>query len=71
VKAMHLDQLRIKLADNAIQEKMENLVDQILIKKAQDQSADTTDLENQIDQLVYNLYKLTEEEIAIVEGSSK
>ena len=68
---MHIDQLRIKLADNAIQEKMENLVDQILIKKAQDQSADTTDLENQIDQLVYNLYKLTEEEIAIVEGSSK
>ena len=68
---MHLDQLRIKLADNAIQEKMETLVDQILIKKAQDQSADTTDLENQIDQLVYNLYKLTEEEIAIVEGSSK
>ena len=68
---MHIDQLRIKLADNAIQEKMETLVDQILIKKAQDQSADTTDLENQIDQLVYNLYKLTEEEIAIVEGSSK
>jgi len=68
---MHLDQLRIKLADNAIQEKMETLVDQILIKKAQDQSADTTDLENQIDQLVYNLYKLTEEEIAIVEGYSK
>jgi hypothetical protein len=71
VKAMHIDQLRIKLVDNAIQEKMETLVDQILIKKAQDQSADTTDLENQIDQLVYNLYKLTEEEIAIVEGSSK
>ncbi len=68
---MHIDQLRIKLVDNAIQEKMETLVDQILIKKAQDQSADTTDLENQIDQLVYNLYKLTEEEIAIVEGSSK
>ena len=71
MKAMHIDQLRIKLVDNAIQEKMETLVDQILIKKAQDQSADTTDLENQIDQLVYNLYKLTEEEIAIVEGSSK
>jgi hypothetical protein len=71
VKAMHLDQLRIKLADNAIQEKMETFVDQILIKKAQDQSADTTDLENQIDQLVYQLYELTEEEIAIVEGSSK
>jgi len=31
----------------------------------------TTDLENQIDQLVYELYGLTEEEIAIVENSTK
>lgn len=34
-------------------------------------SANTTDLENQIDQLVYKHYDLTEEEIAIVESSSK
>ncbi len=31
-----------------------------------DNSADTTDLENQIDQLVYKLYDLTEEEIKII-----
>ncbi|MFN6340761.1 MAG: Eco57I restriction-modification methylase domain-containing protein [Bacteroidota bacterium] len=36
--------------------------------KKQNPSADTTDLENQIDQLVYQLYGLTEEEIKIVEG---
>lgn len=30
-----------------------------------------TDLEHQIDQLVYQLYDLTEEQIAIVEGSGK
>ena len=30
--------------------------------------ADTTDLEAQIDQLVYQLYDLTEEEIKIIEG---
>lgn len=30
---------------------------------------DTTDLEAQISQLVYELYVLTEEEIGIVEGS--
>ncbi len=29
---------------------------------------DTTDLKSQIDQLVYQLYHLTEEEIKIVEG---
>jgi hypothetical protein len=31
-------------------------------------SADTQDLEKQIDQLVYKLYDLTDEEIQIVEG---
>jgi hypothetical protein len=31
-------------------------------------SSDTHDLEHQIDQLVYKLYDLTDEEIAIVEG---
>ncbi len=35
--------------------------------KKQNPSADTTDLENQIDQLVYQLYDLTEEEIKIIE----
>jgi hypothetical protein len=69
VKAMHLEQLPIKLADNAIQEKVETLVDHILTKKTQGQSADTTDFENQIDQLVYQLYGLTEEEIKMVEGN--
>ena len=31
--------------------------------------ADTSSLENEIDKLVYELYNLTEDEIAIVEGS--
>jgi len=39
--------------------------------KKQNPSADTTDLENQIDQLVYQLYELTEDEIAIIENSNK
>jgi hypothetical protein len=34
-------------------------------------SAVTTALVTQIDQLVYQLYELTEEEIAIVEGAGK
>jgi hypothetical protein len=38
---------------------------------AKKQSLDTTDLENQIDQLVYQLYDLTEEEIRIVEGGER
>jgi nitrate/nitrite-specific signal transduction histidine kinase len=54
--------------DNEIQKIIETLTEQILTKKSIDYSADTTDLENQIDQLVYQLYGLTEEEIKIVEG---
>lgn len=46
-----------------------NLVNQIISLKQQNPSADTTELETQIDKLVYELYDLTEEEIAIVEGS--
>ncbi len=45
------------------------LVDQILDAKKADPNADTSDLENEIDKLVYELYNLTEDEIAIVEGS--
>lgn len=45
---------------------LEVLVDQILEQKLM--NADTLPLESQIDQLVYQLYNLTEEEIKIVEG---
>ncbi len=69
VKAMHLDQLPIKSADTKTQEKIESIVDQILIKKSKVYSCDTSELENQIDQLVYQLYGLTEEEIKIVESN--
>ena len=44
------------------------LVDQILAAKQKDPDADTSALEKQIDQMVYKLYDLTPEEIAIVEG---
>ena len=40
----------------------------ILAAKKKDPNADTSALEKQIDQLVYTLYGLTPEEIAIVEG---
>ena len=44
------------------------LVDQILTAKKEDPKADTSDLERRIDEMVYALYGLTPEEIAIVEG---
>lgn len=47
---------------------IENLVDQILAAKKSDPNADTTALEREIDQVVYQLYELTPEEIKIIEG---
>lgn len=47
------------------------VVDRILAAKHEDQSADTSALEREIDQLVYALYGLTPDEIAIVEGAAK
>jgi len=47
---------------------IENIVDKILDLKNKDSSADTTELENQIDILIYWLYGLTDAEIAIVEN---
>jgi hypothetical protein len=46
---------------------IESLVDQILKFKIEDPKRDTSKLEGQIDELVYQLYDLTPEEIAIVE----
>ena len=45
------------------------LVDRILAAKAADLDTDTSNLENEIDKLVYALYDLTDDEIAIVEGN--
>ena len=57
-------------SEKTISDKISNLVDQILVAKSADESADVSQLESQIDQLVYQLYGLTEDEIAIVEGSA-
>ena len=46
---------------------IETRVDRILAAKNADPGADVSELENQIDQIVYSLYDLTPEEIAIVE----
>ena len=46
-----------------------DLVDNILSIKKSNANSDTTRLENKIDQIIYKLYELTEEEISIVEKS--
>ncbi|HUV01733.1 MAG TPA: hypothetical protein VMW32_12280, partial [Bacteroidales bacterium] len=58
----------IKIGTDNAQKSIVNLVEQILLAKKSDPSADTSSLEAEIDRLIYELYGLTEEEIRIVEG---
>ena len=48
-----------------------NIVDRILTAKKENPQADTSALEAEIDQLVYQLYGLTDEEIAIIEKANE
>jgi hypothetical protein len=50
-----------------IQHSIETIVREIISMKRDNQDNDTSALESEIDRLVYNLYGLTEEEIAIIE----
>lgn len=68
VKKNHVEELLFpKVLENDLQKQIEQLVRQILSAKAEDASADTTDIERKIDKLIYEIYSLTPEEIAIVE----
>jgi type I restriction-modification system DNA methylase subunit len=68
VKPIQLFKLPIPIPKKQKQIELEKIVNQILTAKKSDPKADTTALEKAIDQLVYQLYGLTEEEIKIVEG---
>ncbi len=69
VKLTFLRKIPIRNASPADQKTISKLVDKILSEKAKDTEADTSNLEKQIDDLVYKLYDLTEEEIKIIEGN--
>ena len=60
-------QIPIKKISTDQETRIINIVEEILAAKKQDPNADTSELEQEIDQLVYQLYGLTEEEIKIVE----
>ncbi|ECK7874923.1 class I SAM-dependent DNA methyltransferase [Campylobacter jejuni] len=59
-----------KLADELINlaDELINLADDILKAKEQDKNANTQELENKINSLVYKLYNLNEEEIKIIKN---
>jgi adenine-specific DNA-methyltransferase len=69
-KKAFLEQVPIPVPNPKQEAQIDIIVDQILKVYEQSTSTDTTVLENQIDQLVYKLYDLTEEEIKIVEEAT-
>jgi len=66
-----LKSIPIRQASASEQRPIITLVDQILAAKKVSPNADTSVLEGEIDRMVYQLYGLSEEEIAIVEGSDR
>ena len=67
-KKTYVEKLPIPKISDAEQRPFINLVDKIIAAKKSNSTADTSEWENEIDQKVYKLYGLTEEEIKIVEG---
>jgi len=76
IRTMHFDEnyigklpiKKITPQNQPIVNQIVQLVDQILSAKQKNPDADTSLLEQKIDELVYKLYDLTEEEIKLIEG---
>lgn len=64
----YVTRIPVPQLEQVSQQPIINLVDRILAAKRADADADTRAWEREIDELVYQLYGLTEDEIKIVEG---
>ena len=69
IKTNEFKTLPVPITSSDNQRPIISLVDQILTLKKENPQADTSALETEIDELVYQLYELTDEEIAVVRGS--
>lgn len=67
IRIAQAKQLPIRKVSLELQQPIIKLIDKILASKQSCPSADTSDIEHKIDELVYQLYNLTPEEIAIIE----
>ncbi|MBR3783779.1 MAG: N-6 DNA methylase [Bacteroidales bacterium] len=67
IKIYQLKEIPIPVVSFERQDTVVELVNQILLKKKSNPNADTSSLEYEIDKLVYQLYNLTPEEIAVIE----
>ena len=68
-KKYKIELLPIKEPSKLQEDEITEIVDRILSIKEIDPNSDTRILESTIDKLIYNLYKLSEDEIKIIESS--
>lgn len=68
IRLEDIKMLPVKMIKNSEQKPFIKLVDQILAAKGKNPQADTSKEESAIDEMVYQLYGLTEDEVKIVEG---
>lgn len=68
LRKVFFEPIPVKQISKKHENPFKKIVIQILSAKKQDSKANTSALEKEIDELVYQLYGLTEEEIKIVEG---
>jgi hypothetical protein len=68
VKPQRIKSLPVRNGDKATEQTITALVSKIVSTKNRNRNADTTTLEQQIDECVYKLYDLTPEEIELVES---
>jgi len=68
VKPQYFEQIPIPNIDEQKKSRLIELVEEIIKLKNQNRQADITEMENQIDKLVYQLYELTADEINIIEN---
>ena len=68
-KKVYVELISIPKTNKEERQPFIRLIDRILEAKATNPAADTSALEAEVDRLVYQLYGLTTEEIAVVEGS--
>jgi predicted RNA methylase len=66
IKPKYIEQL--PLPNEIFSTELDKIVSKIISLKERDKNADITNLEGQVDRLVYRLYELTEEEIKIIEN---
>ena len=69
--AQYVSQIPIPNTKSADKSSISKLVDKILSAKRTDPNADVSELEIEIDRVVYSLYDLTPAEVAIVEEATK